>query len=228
MGQSEEDISNFFEAKTNSLESNVNENNETIINNCHYCTENQFIDKMCTSVGDELTLLHFNIRSMNNKIDNLNVFLQNQRSNFTAIGISETWFSSNSDVNLYSLPGYSLVTNSRSGKKGGGVALYVSSQMEYLVRHELNTMNNLLESIFVEVVIPGKRNVIIGVVYRPPPSNLDLAVNEMQIILSNPLFVNKTVFLMGDFNANLLQYDENIQIDVVDNFLLNAFNYKAY
>ena len=214
MAQSEEDISTFFETSTNLLQYNLDENDEISENVCHYFTENQFCDKMNNLVGDEFTLLHFNARSMNKNFDNFNVFLQNKSSNFTAIGISETWFSCDSDVSLYSLSGYDLVTNSRRNKRGGGVALYISLQMDYRVRHELHTMNDLLETIFVEIDIPGRRNVIIGVIYRPPQGNLDLAVNELQTILSNPLLANKTVFLMGDYNANLLQYNENTNIGV--------------
>ena len=73
----------------------------------------------------------------------------------------------------------------------------------------------------MECFIPGKKNIIIGVVYRPPQSNLDLVVNEMQDILLNPLFVNKTIFLMGDYNANLLRYDENDHINAFLNMMLS-------
>ena len=106
-----------------------------------------------------------------------------------------------------------MVSNNRRDKRGGGVALYIPSHMDYQICPEITVMTDVLETIFVEIFVPGKRNVVIGVVYRPPQSNLNLVMDEMQNILSNPSLDNKIVFLMGDYNVNLLNCDGNNHID---------------
>ena len=177
------------------------ENDDQITINCNYCTEKQFFDMVCGSESNELALIHLNIRSMCKNFENFSVFTK-RISGFTAIGVSETWFPSEFDTSLYLIPGYNLVSNNRRDKRGGGVALYIPSVMDYQICHELTIMNDVLETIFVDVFIPGKRNVVLGVVYRPPQSNLNLFIDEVHNILSNPLLNNKTIFLMGDYNLN--------------------------
>ena len=102
--------------------------------------------------------------------------------------------------------------NNRQDRRGGGVALYVPTQLNYRVLNKVNVMNDLMESVFVGLFFPGRRNVIVGVVYRPPQGNVNLFINEMQTVLSNSIFLQKTVFVMGDYNVNLLQYDENAYV----------------
>lgn len=196
------------------------ENDDQITINCNYCTEKQFFDMVCGSESNELALIHLNIRSMCKNFENFSVFTK-RISGFTAIGVSETWFPSEFDTSLYLIPGYNLVSNNRRDKRGGGVALYIPSVMDYQICHELTIMNDVLETIFVDVFIPGKRNVVLGVVYRPPQSNLNLFIDEVHNILSNPLLNNKTIFLMGDYNLNLLTCDGNSCIDDFLNLLVS-------
>ena len=109
-------------------------------------------------------------------------------------------------------------------KKGGGVALYFPSHFECRVLSDLTIMSDCLETVFVEVVIPEKRNLIIGVVYRPPQGNVDTFVNEIQTILSNSVMENKSVYFMGDFNVNLLEFDKYAHVnEFLD--LLASFSY---
>ena len=50
-----------------------------------------------------------------------------------------------------------------------------------------------------------KKNIIIGVIYRPPNSNFNLFENEINKILSKTDKENKICYLMGDFNIDLLK-----------------------
>ena len=62
--------------------------------------------------------------------------------------------------------------------------MYVPTQLNYRVLNEVNVMNDLMESVFVDLFFADKRNVIIGVVYRLPQGNENLFINEMQAVLS--------------------------------------------
>ena len=139
-------------------------------------------------------------------------FISNISSEQVAIGISETWFASETDTNIYFIPGYDLISNNRKNKRGGGVAIYIPSQLDYQVCHELNTMTEHLEAVFIEIYISGRKNVVIGVIYRPPQGNFIHFMNEMQSILENPVLTGKPLFLMGDYNVNLLQCNEIIML----------------
>ena len=65
-----------------------------------------------------------------------------------------------------------------------------------------------LESTFIKIINPKKSNIILGVVYRHPAMDLnefnDKYVNKL---LDNKAKENKTIFLLGDFNIDLLKYD---------------------
>ena len=59
-------------------------------------------------------------------------------------------------------------------KKGGGVGLYVSKQLEFKSRNELDkNIEDIIETKFIEIMNKNGKNIIIGVVYRPPSGNFD-------------------------------------------------------
>ena len=66
-----------------------------------------------------------------------------------------------------------------------------------------------LESIFVEVALPKKSNLIIGCIYK----HLFMDICTFNDHYLNPLLdnlskeVNKTIFLLGDFKSDLLNFD---------------------
>ena len=67
-----------------------------------------------------------------------------------------------------------------------------------------------LESTFIEIVSPRKSNIIVGIIYRHPSMDL----NDFNCSYLNKLFENvskeqKSVFLLRDFNVNLLNYNEH-------------------
>ena len=66
-----------------------------------------------------------------------------------------------------------------------------------------------LESTFVEIINPKKSNIIVGTIHRHPR----MVVTEFNNILNNLLKKidqeQKTVFLLGDFNIDLMHYNEH-------------------
>ena len=149
-----------------------------------------------------------NIRSLPKNFDQMRNYLQTLHSDFSVIGLSETWLK-NSDMpfNIYSIPGYQLETNSRSGRVGGGVGLYVSSDLHYTVRLDLSHSTDLFESIFIEVENHNNKNIIAGVIYRPPSAPFNdfmLTLQDLQDCIASE---NKNCLISGDFNINLLNVD---------------------
>ncbi|XP_033116597.1 uncharacterized protein LOC117116632, partial [Anneissia japonica] len=130
------------------------------------------------------------------------------------MGITETWFTDISPISMYKLPCLDLITNSRSVKSGGGVALYIPLMFRHQYLSELSIMKADIEALFVEIVEMGwKNNLIVGVVYRPPKGNIYNFMNELNSLLSNQLLKGKHLILMGDFNIDLLKVDQNSKVN---------------
>ena len=62
------------------------------------------------------------------------------------------------------------------------------------------------ESLFIEIRRPLSKNIIIGVIYRPPDSNVNKFVQNFSSLLAKIGKENKLSHLLGDFNLNLMNY----------------------
>ena len=119
---------------------------------------------------------------------------------------------------------YELIVNNRLNRTGGGVALYVPRCFEFIVRGDLNYMNTDIESLFIEISIPQNKNIVVGVIYRPPNSNLNEFLSNLTNIINNPLLANKDSFIMGDFNIDLLKHaNSHLSQEFLDIFLSASF-----
>ena len=131
---------------------------------------------------------------------------------FDVIGLTETWLKEN-NKDLYGLPGYSKPEHScRTDRPGGGVALYLKSSIEYILRNDLKLTDNYSDSVFIEIdksVYKTDKNIIVGCIYRPPGGDLRLFNSHMESALSTIGKENKLIYLMGDTNIDLLKSGEH-------------------
>ena len=80
----------------------------------------------------------------------------------------ETWLN-DATADLVNITGYNFVSNHRKSKSGGGVGIYLQNDLDYKLRPECYFSNpELTESLFVEIIVPQRKNIIVGSVYRPP------------------------------------------------------------
>ena len=69
--------------------------------------------------------------------------------------------------------------------------------------------SNNLESIFIEIINTNNKNVLVGCVYGHPSMDPNEFNEHYSILNEKPLLEkNKEIILMGDFNINLLRYNE--------------------
>ena len=93
---------------------------------------------------------------------------------------------------------------SRLNKTGGGVALYINETLQpnYLpTKSKCN--DNCAEIVTVEVTLANGKKVLVSCVYRAPNTNVDILSDFIIPILRNNR--NKTIYVSGDFNIDLLQ-----------------------
>ena len=89
---------------------------------------------------------------------------------------------------------------------------------------------NKLKSTFIEIANPKKSNIIVGPICRHPSMDLtDFNSNYFNKLLEDISEEQKSLFLLRDFNANLLNYNEhnptNQFLDSLASDSLNAFSF---
>ena len=125
-----------------------------------------------------------------------------------------------SPINSINLKGYSH-ESCPTESAAGGTLLYTSNNLSYKPRNDLCIYKSTeLESTFIEILSPKKTNVIVGCIYRHPHMDLnefnDYYINNLLDKLSKE---NKTVFLLGIFNIDLLNYEQHSQTNEFLDFL---------
>uniref|UniRef100_A0A803JLE9 MORN repeat-containing protein 4 n=1 Tax=Xenopus tropicalis TaxID=8364 RepID=A0A803JLE9_XENTR len=116
--------------------------------------------------------------------------------NYDLIGITETWWDEKCAWTM-NLNGYTLFRRDREIKKGGGVCLYVKSDLKPCNK---DVTNENVESRWVEISVGLKvtKKIIIGVCYKPPRIDEE---EETQLLLQMEEASQLCqVFIMGDFN----------------------------
>ena len=83
---------------------------------------------------------------------------------------------------------------------GGGISLYIGENLNYKERLDLavDEVQNLC------LLKHKEKNVTIGIVYRPPDSNSNEFLSDLDQVLEKTTEENKLVFSMGEWNLNLI------------------------
>ena len=115
-----------------------------------------------------------------------------------------------------------MIRNDRATGRGGGVAMYLHNQLKCRKRPDLHIEGT--ENIFIEIINKSDKNLIIGVVYRPPNNLIDPFFDKLDESLHKITQENKPVYLMGDYNIDLLsptnQHTSSRLLEMLSSFLL--------
>ena len=157
-----------------------------------------------------LNIIHINARSIcsNDKFEELQLFLTRSQCVWHIICITETWLSDNQIPNRQ-LPGYTGYFENRKDKMGGGVAVYINTE---LVKHSLRSTVRTMQctqSVIVKCQVDSYPTCIVGAIYKPPDLDSDIFHCELEILLEDLTQENKTTFLAGDFNHDLFNIANN-------------------
>ena len=126
---------------------------------------------------------------------------------FDVITLSETWLKDN-DNTMFETEGYNNCTCSRTDKSGGGVALYIKDSLQHRYLPDKSIyISNCAEIVSVEITLRNGKKVIICCIYRAPNTDLNTLSEFINDIFSK--IGKRTVYMCGDFNVDLLQYDKH-------------------
>ena len=181
---------------------------ETPVINCNYVDVNSSNYK---NKKNTLSLFHLNIASLQKNKDELETVLSLIDLKFDIVGITETKLKLSSDPTFnININGFKCFSTPSEANKGGAL-LYIADRYNAKPLPHLNRImykSNQLESAFVEICNKIHKNGIVGCIYRHP----SMDINEFNDDFLNPLLEsiesdNKKLFLVGDFNIDLLKVD---------------------
>ena len=94
----------------------------------------------------------------------------------------------------------------------GGTAIFSNKKFDTIERIDLKIQHDHFESVWVEIKNKNGKNVICGSLYRHPHNTVEIYdqfLSYLESCISKITKENKFIFLSGDFNSDLLKYDNN-------------------
>ena len=153
--------------------------------------------------------MHLNISSLQYHSDERSDLIDKSEAKFSVIGITESRLKKDiAPLNNINLHNYNIQHTPTESNKGGSL-LYISTDLSYKTRNDLKMYKSKeLESVFIEIINKKGQNTIVGCIYKHHKLATDKFDNQfLSPMLEKVSFENKEVYLMGDFNINLLNYE---------------------
>ena len=121
--------------------------------------------------------------------------------------VSESWLPQNLPDTHVNIPGYNVYRCDKG--RGGGVCIYAKNVLT--VNHiKLNLTKQVdVEDVWISVQSRKLPAIIIGCMYRHPKASVT-TFEYIQDVLRLIIMKNKTFFVLGDFNDNLLVSDSKV------------------
>ena len=169
---------------------------------------------------------HVTIASLNAHIDDLKSVMARLNFNFDIIGISEhKILKDTSPSNNINISGYKEFTYEPTETDFGGTGFYIKDNLDQRIDLQINSPKDC-ESMFIEIIFPTKKNLIIGCIYRHPSSQIsveDFTNLHLDLILHKINLEKKHCILMDDFNIDLLKSETDNKSLVFYNNLSSHF-----
>lgn len=152
------------------------------------------------------TIYHQNLCGLNNKKDDLEIYLNNLKSKVNCICISEH-FLNKIQISQLQMTSYKLGSyNTRVNKKRGGTLVLTSDDRQI---EDIEICKNLYKQDYFEVcgLKDLELNTNIVCCYRTPVNNnFDSFLERLEQLLKH--FFKKQCLICGDFNINLMKDDK--------------------
>ena len=142
-----------------------------------------------------------NARSLLPKLSEIKLIAQ--KSKAAVISVTETWLDDSVCDGEIAIDNYSVVRRDRN-RNGGGVCVYVRQDFAFAVRRDLLSSNEFL---FIDLLLPKTKPIIIGTIYRPPKQCNFLEQFEEALTY---LRSDCEIVILGDFNICCLQLSSSI------------------
>lgn len=214
---------------SNSNSNHDNKNNFNIDTPLWGHSNTPLVTQIPTTNGG-LSIMHINIQSIRNKINQLAVQL-NTMKNIDILCVTEHWLST-PEICHMNLDGFSVISHHSRPGGYGGVAILVNTNFLTCTtireRKDIGQFseNGTFETCAVEIATNRKpsRKVNIVAIYRPPNGILDIFYNKLYNLLGKICKGNTHTVVCGDFNIDLLSKN-TATLNFLD--ILKCFNLQT-
>ena len=180
-----------------------------------YFLPEELTNELKSDKPHSFSVLHVNVRSLSKHFDKLKLFLSQINYQFKIICLSETWANDSSittNSNLQ-LENYSVIHQIRNNdKRGGGTCCFVHNTLTFKERKDLSINDENNETLCIEINNKNKKNIIVCTTYRPPNGKLKPFKQFFTNLMNKNKKSNKTMYLVGDFNLNILDFETNRKV----------------
>ena len=188
--------------------------------------DNQQFHKMKEKLTNPFSIIHTNICSLQQNGENLNDLIIDLEFKFDIIAVTETW-NPEDKKHKFTPPifeGYSPYIGSTGSSLKGGCGFYVHSDVKYQPRKDLNMKIKEtaceVETFWIEIIIEKQPNILICVTYRHPKKDDKQTTEKLSATLDKLKKENKKIFIVGDFNFDLLNHEHNANTSEFLNMML--------
>lgn len=140
--------------------------------------------------------MHINMRSLRNKVDELNMLLESIKCELDTLFLTETWLTESDPIPF--LEGYHSMHLRRDKKRGGGVSAYIRDTIGFSGIEEFSEITNDFECLAFHT-----RKMTMCVIYRPPTGNKKAFYSFLERLLTYACVCNEQCIIMGDLNIDM-------------------------
>ena len=185
---------------------------KTILKNCKIFTKQELNKKFFGFKKQPFSVFYNNIDGMGHNFDTLFTQLSTLKNSFDILAITETNIKEE-HMNLYRIPGYQPIFNSKvkDKHKGSGLGIYVKENLNCSnVIQDVSISCSDIETLFVRIS-NTEQPLIFGVVYRPPSGNIKKFNQQFERLLDkiSSNHADCHTVIAGDFNINLFKSNSN-------------------
>ena len=175
---------------------------------------NDFFSSLNKPNTSSFSILNLNIRSLGKNITKLQFLIHKLKWEFNVICLQETWSKyETNDLMTIDLPGYNLVTLPRGhSRRGGGLGLYIKNDLLFKLRKDLTCSDEDVEILTIELLRQNEKNMLLSNIYRPPKGTIVYYQERIAKHLHEVNREGKSIYIAGDFNLNLLDYETEVKV----------------
>lgn len=166
-----------------------------------------------------LKFFYANVRSIRSagKFDELKCILKTVGATVHFLVLTETWFKTKFEANVFHIPNYAHAYNIRTDKNGGGVSIYIHNSLKFEITEEIYDRGIHYLWIYVHNFA-----LHVGAIYKPDKKNTGLFLDTF----SEQLEKRNRGIVLGDFNIDLLSddSDKSKYLDVLQESGYNVMN----